>query len=124
MPPSVDATNACLPVDSPVTVCVPPVPSTERGERCGLDGKAGRANGDKAVLSYPSGKHVVVRNIDGPTAAPLLADSACKLPVLVYRGHLYPVTACKAAPSGAYMVSGDQRGCAQRRSLWFVDPVQ
>ena len=118
MPPTVDATNACLPPDSPVVVCIPPVPSTERGERCGLDGKSGRAMGDEPILSYCSGKHVIVRNLNGPTAKPLLPNSACKLPVLVYRGHLYPATACKAAPSGCYMVSGDQRGCLR---VWALD---
>mmetsp|Transcript_18762 Transcript_18762/g.37640 ORF Transcript_18762/g.37640 Transcript_18762/m.37640 type:complete len:680 (+) Transcript_18762:105-2144(+) len=118
MPPAVDATNAVLPVDAPVVVSIPPVPSTERGERCGLDGKAGRGFGDQPVLSFPSGKHVVVRNIDGPKAPPLLPHSECKLPVMVYRGHLYPVTSCKAAPSGAYMVSGDQRGCLR---VWALD---
>lgn len=118
MPPAVDATNAVLPVNAPVVVSVPPVPSTERGERCGLDGKCGRGFADQPVLTYPSGKHVVVRNIDGPKAPPLLPNSACKLPVMVYRGHLYPVTACKTAPTGAYMVSGDQRGCLR---VWALD---
>lgn len=118
MPPSVDASNAVLPVTYPVAVSIPPVPSTERGERCGLDGKAGRIFGGQSVLSYPSGKHVVVRNIVEKDAPPLLPSSDCKLPVMVYRGHLYPVTACKAAPSGAYMVSGDQRGCLR---VWALD---
>ena len=118
MPPSVDATNAALPPESPVVVSIPPVPSTERGERCGLDGKAGRLNQEQAILCYPSGKHVVVRNVDGPSAPPLLPQSASKLPVLVYRGHLYGVSACKVAPSGAYMVSGDQRGCLR---VWALD---
>jgi hypothetical protein len=113
-----DASNASLPVKSPVTVCVPPVPSTERGERCGLDGKAGRLFGGKSVLCYPSGKNVVIRNIEGPKAPALLPHTDCKLPVLVYRGHAYAVSACKVAPSGAYLASGDVRGCLR---VWALD---
>lgn len=115
MPPSgPDASNNCLPPKSPVIISVPPVPSCTRGERCSLDGKAGRLNNDKALLVYQSGKQVVARELDDQ---PLLPD-VCKLPVLVYRGHLYKVTALKMAPTGAYMASGDERGILR---VWAFD---
>jgi WD repeat-containing protein 1 (actin-interacting protein 1) len=131
-----DASNACLPVSSPVTVSIPPTPSTERGERCCLDGRTGRFNSgaNKGVVAYTSGKSVVVRNLlpqsgiatlsSNPDASyadtlPLLPHTtACKLPVLVYRGHNHAATACKLAPSGCYVASGDERGSLR---VWALD---
>jgi len=109
-----DASNSCLPPSSAVIISAPPVPSASRGERCSLDGLAGRINAEKAVLAYGSGKLVVVRNLDN---TPLLPDHN-DLPVLCYRGHHYSVTASKLAPSGAYMVSGDERGMLR---VWAFD---
>jgi WD40 repeat protein len=110
-----DASNSCLPPDSPVVISVPPVPTATRGERCVLDGQAGRFNADKAVICYHSGKLIVARNLDGET---LLPHTACKLPVLIYRGHHYAVTALKLSPSGYYVASGDERGMLR---VWAFD---
>ena len=114
-PSGPDASNSCLPPTSPVIVSSPPVPSASRGERCVLDGKAGRINKDKAVIAYQSGKLVVARELDDRA---LLPDTGCPLPVLAYRGHHYPVTALKLSPSGAYMASGDERGMLR---VWAFD---
>ena len=114
-PSGPDASNASLPAASPVTVSIPPVPSCERGERCALDGIAGRVNKGKAVLAYPSGRNVVVRNIDGEL---LLPATESKVDALVYRGHAYNATSAKFSPSGAWMCSGDDRG---RIRIWAFD---
>ena len=109
------AANSCLPPTSPVVVSVPPVPMASRGVRCMLDGKAGRVNADKSVLVYYSGKLVVALTLDDSA---LLPATGSQLSSLVYRGHAYPVSACKLSPSGAYMVSGDERGCLR---VWAFD---
>lgn len=115
-PSGPDAANCCLPPKSPVIISVPPVPSPERGDRCPLDGKAGRMNNDKAIITYTSGKSVVVRELDGKTVLP--HDPVSKLPTLIYRGHKEPVTAVKMSPSGAYIVSGDLKGSIR---VWAFD---
>ena len=114
-PSGPDASNAALPAASPVVVSIPPVPSCERGERCAMDGKAGRVNKGKSVLAYPSGKNLVIRNIDGEM---LLPATESKVDVLVYRGHAYNATTCKISPSGAWVASGDDRG---RIRIWAFD---
>ena len=113
MPLGPDASNACLPEGSPVIYSTPPVPSTTRGERCPLDGEAGRLNASKSLLGYPSGKSIVIRNLDESVNL----DSQ-SLPVLVYRGHNAAATTLKIAPSGAYVASGDERG---RFRVWALD---
>jgi len=135
-----DASNSCLPPTSPVVVSVPPVPSATRGERCVLDGTAGRFSAGKALLAYHTGKLVVVRNLDGqplfredpsnsttssPSPSPPSSSSPPSSPpssssssVLVYRGHHYAVTALKLSPSGCYVCSGDERGMLR---VWAFD---
>ena len=117
MPPTVDASNAALPAVHPVIVSVPPVPKCERGERVSVDGKAGRLNKDKSVLCYPSGKNIIVRNIEGK---PLLPDTTSNKLVdsLVYRGHAYQTSAAKISTSGGYVASGDSRG---KLRIWAYD---
>jgi WD40 repeat protein len=110
-----DASNSCLPTNSPVVISTPPVPSATRGERCVLDGNAGRFNNGKSVLAYHTGKLVVARSLDGET---LLPHTDCKLPVMIYRGHHYAVTALKLSPSGCYVASGDERGMLR---VWAFD---
>ncbi|KAL7562514.1 hypothetical protein ACA910_008222 [Epithemia clementina (nom. ined.)] len=114
-PSGPDASNAALPAAFPVIVSIPPVPSCERGERCALDGKCGRVNNGKSVLAYPSGKNIVIRNIDGEL---LLPATESKVDVLVYRGHAYNAVTCKLSPSGAWVASGDDRG---RVRIWAFD---
>lgn len=113
-PSGPDASNSCLPPASPVIISTPPIPQTERGERCSIDGKAGRLNGDKPIMVYPSGKLVVSRTLDNSPLLPSLSP----LPVLCYRGHHYNTTAAKLSPSGAYMASGDERGMIR---VWAFD---
>ena len=118
MPPSgPDASNAALPVQTPVVVSTPPVPSPTRGDRCVLDGKAGRLHKGLPVLAYTSGKMIVARTLNGEALLPNI-EAPSKLDVLVYRGHAYKTTACKLAPSGAYMASGDERGMLR---VWAFD---
>lgn len=102
---SVDASNCSIPLSHPLVSLGPPLPSTTRGEPCVISGKGGRFNGDRRVLLYGSGKAVVVRY--------LLEDT-----VFVYRGHLFPVTAAKLAPSGCFVASGDARG---KLRVWSFD---
>lgn len=109
------AANSCLPPSSPVIVSTPPVPLASRGIRCQLDGQVGRINKDKAALCYASGKLVIIRSLDN---TPLLPEAHGTLTCLNYRGHAYPVTACKLSPSGAYVASGDERGALR---VWAFD---
>lgn len=111
-----DASNVALPANYPVVSSTPPVPTTERAQRCGLSGRAGRLNAGKPVITYTSGKSVVVRNLD--VKQPLLPNSASKLPVLTYRGHAVNATGAQISPSGAYCASGDERG---KLRVWAFD---
>ncbi|GAX26631.1 hypothetical protein FisN_2Hh437 [Fistulifera solaris] len=114
-PKGPDASNSCLPPTSPVIISTPPIPHTERGERCSLDGTSGRLHGtDKPMLSYCSGKLIVTRTLDDSALLPSISP----LPVLCYRGHHYTATALKLSPSGAYMASGDERGMLR---IWAFD---
>eukprot|EP00523_Entomoneis_sp_CCMP467_P005598 CAMPEP_0168751604 /NCGR_PEP_ID=MMETSP0724-20121128/17923_1 /TAXON_ID=265536 /ORGANISM="Amphiprora sp., Strain CCMP467" /LENGTH=674 /DNA_ID=CAMNT_0008799761 /DNA_START=63 /DNA_END=2087 /DNA_ORIENTATION=+ len=115
MPPSgPDASNACLPAAHPVISSVPPVPKGERGERTALDGKPGRLNAGKSIVAYTSGKNVVIRNLT--VGEPL--GAASKVDVLVYRGHKYFTSSVKLSPSGAFVASGDSKGCLR---IWAYD---
>jgi WD repeat-containing protein 1 (actin-interacting protein 1) len=105
---SVDASNSCIPATHPLITLGPPLPSTTRGEPCVLAGKGGRFQGDRRVLLYGSGKSVVVRYLDRYEG----------IQSFVYRGHLFPVTAARFAPSGCYVASGDARG---KLRVWSYD---
>jgi len=109
----VSASNACIPVNAPVTVQVPPLPNTTRGEPCPLDGNAGRLNSGKSLLAYPSGKLCVVRSL---TENETLPNS--KLSSLIYRGHQFATSVVKVSTSGAYVASGDCRG---KLRVWALD---
>ncbi|CAB9508294.1 WD repeat-containing protein 1 [Seminavis robusta] len=112
-----DASNVALPANYPVIASTPPVPTTERAQRCGLAGRSGRGQSGKPVLTYTSGKLVVVRNLK--VDEPLLPSTESKLPVLTYRGHnTVTATAAQISPSGSYLASGDERG---KLRVWALD---
>lgn len=117
MPPTgPDASNAALPANHPVVVSIPPVPKTERGERCAIDGRVGRLNAGKSIVAYPSGKNIIIRNIDDDEI--LLPNTPSKISILVYRGHKDFTSTVKISPSGAWVVSGDIRG---KIRIWSYD---
>jgi WD repeat-containing protein 1 (actin-interacting protein 1) len=111
-----DASNVALPANYPVIASTPPVPTTSRATRCGLAGRSGRQHEGKPVLTYTSGKNVVIRNLK--LDEPLLPMTASKLPVLMYRGHAVAATAAATSVSGAYVASGDERG---KLRVWALD---
>ena len=106
------ASNASIPPSAPVTIQVPPLPTTTRGEACLLDGTAGRLNEGKALLAYASGKLCVVRSL---TDQPLPNS---KHSVLIYRGHQHATSCVKLSTSGSYAASGDTRG---KLRVWSLD---
>lgn len=108
------ASNACIPVDYPVSAQIPPLPSTIRGEPCPLDGETGRISSGKTFLSYTSGKVCVVKSLK--PGFETLPNST--YPVLVYRGHQYATSCVKISTSGAYACSGDTRG---KLRIWALD---
>lgn len=110
-----DASNVSLPANYPVIASTPPVPTTERAQRCGLAGRSGKHQTGKPVVVYTSGKLVVVRNLKADE--PLLPDFT-KLPVLTYRGHAVATTSAQISPSGNYCASGDERG---KLRVWALD---
>jgi WD repeat-containing protein 1 (actin-interacting protein 1) len=105
---SVDASNCCIPLTSPILHLSPPLPSTTRGEPTVLDGRPGRINNDRSILLYGSGKLVIVRDFskDGGSNS------------FVYRGHMANVTCAKFSPSGSYIASADVRG---KLRVWSWD---
>lgn len=111
-----DASNVALPHDYPVVASTPPVPTTERALRCGLAGRSGRLQSGKQVVTYTSGKSVVVRSLK--IDEPLLPGTNSPLPVLTYRGHAVAATAAQISPSGSYCASGDERG---KLRVWALD---
>ena len=106
------ASNASIPASAPVTVQVPPLPTTTRGEACALDGTAGRLNEGKGILCYASGKLCIVRSLTDQK----LPNS--KHNVLSYRGHQFATSCVKLSTSGAYAASGDVRG---KLRVWALD---
>lgn len=70
-----------------------PNPSTERG--CGV---MMSAHPSKPLIVYPSGKLIVIRDLENS------ANS------FVYRGHLAEATVAKFSPNGAYVASADKSG--------------
>jgi len=109
----VSASNACIPVEYPVSVQVPPLPNTLRGEPCALDGESGRISAEKTFLSYTSGKLCVVRSLNKSETLP-----NSEATILVYRGHQYETSCVKISTSGAYACSGDTRG---KLRVWSLD---
>ena len=104
---SVDASNSCIPLSSPLSVLSPPLPTTVRGEPCVLDGSPGRLNADSPIILYGSGRLVICRFINDSNKSSF-----------VYRGHQATVTAAKFSPSGAYVASADARG---KLRVWSWD---
>jgi WD repeat-containing protein 1 (actin-interacting protein 1) len=104
--------NASISPSAPVTIQVPPLPTTTRGEACALDGDAGRLNEGKGLLCYASGKLAIVRSLTG-TPLPNSKHS-----VLAYRGHQYATSCVKLSTSGTYAASGDTRG---KLRVWSLD---
>lgn len=111
-----DASNVALPANYPLVASTPPVPTTARAQRCGLAGRSGRLNSGKPIVTYTTGKLVVVRNLKIDEA--LLPATDSKLPLLVYRGHNANATGAQISPSGAYVASGDERG---KLKVWAFD---
>lgn len=111
-----DASNVALPANYPVVASTPPVPTTERAKKVGLAGRSGRLHAGKPVITYTSGKQVIVRNLK--IDEPLLPATESKLPLLAYRGHATNVTSAQISPSGAYCASGDERG---KLRVWALD---
>lgn len=112
------AANVCLPPESPVVASHPPLPSPTRGVRCPISGTRGRLPSTAPPsLVYASNKQVVLTPLDRSTTGTGTGTGTTGRP-LVYRGHLHPVTACQAAPSGAYMASADHAGTLK---IWALD---
>jgi len=111
-----DASNQALPHNYPVIASTPPLPITERAQRCGLSGQAGNPHKGKPVLTYTSGKLVIVRNLKVDEA--LLPTTGSNLPVLAFRGHAVNATGAQISPTGAYCASGDERG---KLKVWALD---
>ncbi|GKZ01376.1 hypothetical protein MPSEU_001088500 [Mayamaea pseudoterrestris] len=116
------AANACLPADAPVVKSVPPLPSPTRSVRCSLDGDSGRLFSTKPLLTYCSGKSVIVRTLDES----ILLQQEEFSPIvscLIYRGHCSTgnPTAAKLSASGAYVCSGDDKGSLR---VWALDHVE
>jgi WD40 repeat protein len=105
---SVDASNSCIPPSHNLIFQTPPLPKPERGLPISLDGTGGRINSDRPLLVYPSGRLVVVREL----------DNSKKVKSFVYRGHTAQVTVAKFSPSGCYVASADVRG---RLRVWSYD---
>jgi WD40 repeat protein len=105
---SVDASNSCIPPTHKLIFQTPPLPKPERGLPISLDGTGGRINSDRPLLVYPSGRLVVVREL----------DHSKKVKSFVYRGHTAQVTVAKFSPSGCYVASGDVRG---KLRVWSYD---
>ena len=78
---SVDASNSCIPPSNNLIALTPPIPETKRGEPLILDGQGGRINSDRSLLVYPSGRLVVVRELQSDE------DSGSQVKAFVYRGH-------------------------------------
>jgi WD40 repeat protein len=78
-----------------------------------LDGNAGRLNGGKSILAYPSGKLCVILSLKEDETLP-----NSKLPSLVYRGHQFVTSVVEMSTSGAYVASGDTRG---KLRVWALD---
>jgi len=109
---SVDASNACIPVEYPVERLCPPLPTAIRGETLVVDGQGGRLNQDKSLLVYPSNKLVIVRDLS------LSSSNSNPIQAFCYRGHTAQVTVAKFSPSGAYVASGDAKG---KLRVWSYD---
>ncbi len=71
-----------------------PQPTTVRGAALHL----GKHPKEPTKVIYPSGKYVIVRDLDNPTD------------FFVYRGHNAAVTVAKFSPSGFWVASGDASG--------------
>lgn len=105
---SVDASNSCIPHSHKLLSLIPPLPRPERGIPLSLDGTGGRINADRPLLVYPSGRLVVIREL----------DPYKKVKAFIYRGHTANVTVAKFSPSGCYVASADVRG---RLRVWSYD---
>lgn len=118
---SVDASNSCIPIASPLEALAPPLPTTVRGEPCVLDGHPGRINTERPILLYGSGRLVIVRELGGDVLSSNGdndASSNTKIQAFVYRGHMATVTCAKFSPSGCYVASADCRG---KLRVWSFD---
>ena len=93
MPPSVDASNACIPESGAENLLcnTPPLPTTTRGVPLSLHGEGGRFNSDKPLLVYPSGRLVVVRELTSDLKNSGGDDDGgggkMSVKSFVYRGH-------------------------------------
>ncbi|KAI2499296.1 hypothetical protein MHU86_15216 [Fragilaria crotonensis] len=112
MPPTVDASNSCIPLTSPLAHLSPPLPTTTRGEPTVLDGNPGRLNSDRPIIVYGSGRLVVVRELGEE------GSSNNDNKTFVYRGHMATVTCARFSPSGCYVASADVRG---KLRVWSWD---
>jgi WD repeat-containing protein 1 (actin-interacting protein 1) len=123
MAPSVDASNSCIPLSSPLSSLSPPLPTTVRGEPTVLDGSPGRLNADYPLILYGSGRLVIVRELPldvpgGGSTDQTKHDGNKRQKTFVYRGHMATVTCAKFSPSGSYVASADVRG---KLRVWSWD---
>lgn len=77
---SVDASNSCIPPSCNLISLSPPLPTTTRGVPLNVHGEGGRINSEKPLLVYPSGRFVVVRQLQD-------YEGKKKIKAFVYRGH-------------------------------------
>ena len=70
-----------------------PNPTSERGVSTVIN-----AHPKENKIIYPSGKYIVVRNLDNP--------GDC----FIYRGHAHPTTVARFSPNGFWIASGDTSG--------------
>ena len=116
MPLEVDASNSCIPPSHSLIALTPPLPTTTRGEPVILDGNGGSFNADRSILVYPSGRLVVVRDLDSDLEE--TEGTSKRVRAFVYRGHTAQVTCAKFSPSGYYVASADVRG---KLRVWSYD---
>jgi len=84
-----------------VTKKFAPNPSTERGVPLVIN-----SHPKENKIVYPSGKYIVVRNLDDPNDC------------FIYRGHANPTTVAKWSPNGFWIASGDSAG---KIKIWSWD---
>lgn len=78
-----------------------PNPSTERGVPLVIN-----AHPKENKIIYPSGKYIIVRNLDDPNDT------------FIYRGHATTTTVAKFSPNGFWVASGDSSG---KVKVWSWD---
>ena len=142
-----DSSNNSLPSTHPVLVSIPSLPTCythgenritkQHKQRCTLIGNVGKLHTSIPVVVYTSNKNIICRTlpviIEGSNDAvaspsqlmtvgvPVLPSIHPTLSSFVYRGHTSNVTGIGVSKSGAYIASGDEKGCYKVWAYVHVD---